>query len=228
MSGSSGARLAQLSGSLPPGLLARALTHSSWVGERTESYERLEFLGDSVLGLAIASHLYVRFPDWEEGELAKLKAFVVSRRSCGVVARRMEVPELMVSSAPAAENLRREMAGSTTVLGNVLEALIGGCFLVYGFSETAEAVVQAFAEQVSFGLSHDMDHKSTLQELLAAQERVAEYVLVEEEGPPHDPSFTTEISVEGEVLGRGTGGSKKESEQAAAREALGVLGTLLE
>jgi len=221
-------RLAVLAESLPSGLLVRALTHSSWVQESTESYERLEFLGDSVLGLAMASHLFNRFPGWEEGELAKLRAFVVSRRSCGVVARRIGVPELVLSHAPVDEGRREDIAEGTATLGNMLEALIGACFLEHGYSETAEAIVEAFAEQISFGRAHDIDHKSTLQELLAARDEGAEYMLVEQEGPSHDPCFTTEVSVDGKVLGRGTGGSKKESEQAAAREALGVLGTLLE
>src|SRR5660398_39804 len=194
--------LAVLAESLPSGLLVRALTHSSWVQESTESYERLEFLGDSVLGLAMASHLFNRFPGWEEGELAKLRAFVVSRRSCGVVARRIGVPELVLSHAPVDEGRREDIAEGTATLGNMLEALIGACFLEHGYSETAEAIVEAFAEQISFGRAHDIDHKSTLQELLAARDEGAEYMLVEQEGPSHDPCFTTEVSVDGKVLGR--------------------------
>jgi ribonuclease III len=217
-------RLAELVPALPPSLLERVLTHSSWVGDRTHSYERLEFLGDSVLGLAVASHLYERFPAEDEGRLAKLKAFVVSRKSCAVVACRLGVGGLILDLAPASEEERRQLAASTTALGNVLEALIGAAYLSFGFEVVRAAVLEAFADQVAFALTHDVDFKSHLQEYLAQSERTARYRLVAAEGPPHDRVFTSEVLVGRNVKGRGWGRSIKGSEQAAAKEALVRLG----
>lgn len=220
--------LARMALALPPSLLDRVLTHSSWVGDRTHSYERLEFLGDSVLGLAVASHLFERFPAEEEGRLAKLKAFVVSRKSCIVVARRLGMDQLVMSHAPAADEERRQLAASSSALGNMLEALIGASFLAFGFTAVREAVVEAFSEQISYGLTHDVDHKSALQEHLALSEKVAKYRLVATEGPPHERIFTSEVLVGRTVRGRGWGRSIKTSEQAAAREALVRLGVITE
>ncbi|MCL5941997.1 MAG: ribonuclease III [Actinobacteria bacterium] len=211
---------------LPAPLLEQALTHSSWVEERTGSYERLEFLGDSVLGLAVAAHLYERFPDDEEGKLAKLKAFVVSRRSCAEVARRLGVDELVRSQAPGNEEQRAELAASPTALGNIVEALIGAVYCTWGFEMACRAVVGAFAEQVEYGCTNYVDFKSTLQEYLAVSERTAVYRLVGEEGPPHERVFTSEVLVQGQVEGKGTGRTIKKSEQEAARRALARFGVL--
>ena len=125
--------LADLIAGLPPELLQRALTHSSWVGSRTGSYERLEFLGDSVLGLVIASALYDRFPDREEGGLARLKAFVVSRASCVQVAEQIGLSDLVLEYAPASERRRRDAARSPSMLGDMLEAVIGAVYMEFGF-----------------------------------------------------------------------------------------------
>jgi ribonuclease III len=208
---------------LPPSLLGQALTHSSWVSQRTVSYERLEFLGDSVLGLAIASALYDRYPEKEEGELARIKAFVVSRTSCVQVAGRLEVSGLIMEKSPASIPKRKEAAGSSSVLGNVLEALIGACFLAHGFDRTAAAVVLAFDEQIRFAVTGHVDYKTTLQELLALKGLHPLYQLVAEDGPPHARHFTSEVSIAGEVRGRGAGTTIKMSEQHAAREALAFL-----
>jgi ribonuclease III len=208
---------------LPPELLDQALTHSSWVNRRTGSYERLEFLGDSVLGLAIASALYERHPDKEEGELARIKAFVVSRASCVQVATRIGLGDLIMERSPASPQRRKEAAGSANVLGNVLEALIGASFLAHGYDRTAAAVVLAFEEQIRYAFSGHVDHKTTLQELLALRGLHPSYRLVAEEGPPHARHFTSEVWIAGELRGSGSGTTIKMSEQEAAREALAVL-----
>ena len=209
---------------LPPGILERALTHSSWVEARTGSYERLEFLGDSVLGLAIASTLYQRYPDSEEGRMARVKAFVVSRASCVQVAEELGVGRLILELAPAPEQRREEAAGNSTVQGNVLEALIGAAYLTHGFEQTRIAVVEAFEGQIRYGVTAHVDHKTTLQELLAPRGLQPVYLLVAETGPPHARVFTSEVSVDGVARGRGTGTTIKMSEQVAAREALASLG----
>ena len=216
----------QLVHRLPPALLSQALTHSSWVEQRTDSYERLEFLGDSVLGLAVAAHVYRSFPDEQEGRLAKIKAYAVSRGSCSVVADALGLPGLVEACAPASDALRGELAASASALGNMLEAVIGACFLVYGFDTTREAVIQAFEDQIAYGARVYVDYKSTLQEYLAATNRRVSYRLVDGSGPPHERLFTSEALLDDEVIGRGEGRSIKISEQQAAREGLRRFGVL--
>jgi len=218
-----GETLMDLVGSLSPELLHRALTHSSWVGERTGSYERLEFLGDSVLGLAIASALYSRFPDREEGGLARLKAFVVSRASCVQVAERIGLASLVLEHAPASERKRRETVRSPSMLGDVLEALIGAVYLEHGFECSRPAIVGVFEEQIRYAATAHVDHKTALQELVAPRGSQPVYRLVEETGPAHARSFTSEVVIDGSVRGRGVGTTIKMSEQAAAEEALASL-----
>lgn len=220
---SGGSTFAELVRQLPPELLEKALTHSSWVDVRTQSYERLEFLGDSVLGLAIASTLWKRYPDSGEGELARLKAFVVSRASCAQVAERVGIAKLMLEKAPAPEAKRREAVANQTILGNVLEGLIGAVFLTHGFEQARLAVVDAFEGQISFAVTAHVDHKTALQELLAPRGVQPAYRLVAEVGPPHARVFTSEVSVSGVARGRGSGTTIKTSEQNAAGEALAAL-----
>lgn len=209
--------------SLSPDLLQRALTHSSWAGERTGSYERLEFLGDSVLGLAIASVLYTRFPDREEGGLARLKAFVVSRTSCVQVAERIGLASLVLEHAPASERKRREAVRSPSMLGDVLEALIGAVYLEHGFERARPAIIGVFEEQIRYAATAHVDHKTALQEVLAPRGLQPVYRLVEESGPAHARSFASEVEIDGTVRGRGAGTTIKMSEQAAAQEALASL-----
>jgi ribonuclease-3 len=208
---------------LPADLLQQALTHSSWVEERTGSYERLEFLGDSVLGLAIASTLYDRFPEREEGGLARLKAFVVSRASCVEVAERVGLEALVLEHAPASERKRREAVRSRSLLGDVLEALIGAVYLEYGFGRVRPAVIAIFEDQIQYAVTAHVDHKTALQELLAPRGQQPHYRLAHETGPAHARTFTSEVLVEGTVRGVGEGTTIKMSEQAAAREALAAL-----
>jgi ribonuclease-3 len=208
---------------LPPELARRAFTHSSWTEDRAESYERLEFLGDGVLGLAVAEELCRRFPGAEEGRLAKLRAHVVSRRSCAVVAR---VLDLGAGLERERERRQLESAGLGTnrnVLAALLEAVVGASFIAYGYERTASAVVDAFRERISYASETYVDHKTELQEQGARRGRSVSYELMDSEGPPHRRRFTTVALVDGVVLGTGSGPSKKMSEQAAAREALSRL-----
>jgi ribonuclease III len=216
--------LRALVSALPPEIARRAFTHASWTEDRGESYERLEFLGDGVLGLAVAEELCRRFPDAEEGRLAKLRAHVVSRRSCAVVAR---VLDLGADLERERARRRLESAGLGTnrnVLAALLEAVIGACFVAHGYERTASAVVDAFRDRISYASETYVDHKTELQEQGARQGRSVSYELMDSEGPPHRRRFTTVALVDGVVFGTGSGPSKKTSEQAAAREALGRLG----
>jgi ribonuclease III len=215
--------LRALVSALPPELARHAFTHSSWTEDRAASYERLEFLGDGVLGLAVAEELCRRFPDVDEGRLAKLRAHVVSRRSCAVVAR---VLDLGADLERERERRKLEPAGLGTnrnVLAALLEAVVGASFIAHGYERTAAAVVNAFRERISYASETYVDHKTELQEQGARRGRSVSYELMDSEGPPHRRRFTTVALVDGVVLGTGSGPSKKISEQAAAREALGRL-----
>jgi ribonuclease-3 len=173
-----------------------------------------------VLGLAVAEELCRVFPDVEEGRLAKLRGHVVSRRSCAVVAR---VLDLGVPFEQERERQGGERAGLDTnrnVLAALLEAVIGAAFVAYGYERTAAAVVDAFRERIIYAAETFVDHKTELQEQGARQGRSVSYELMESTGPPHRRKFTTAALLDGVVFGTGSGPSKKASEQAAAREAL--------
>lgn len=213
---------------LPPSLLQEALTHPHAVDDRTRSYERLEFLGDSVLGLIVASRLYRLFPRATEGQLARIKAYVVSRTSCTAVAQEIGLGSFIMEASPIDEEHKLEMASNPTLLGNVLEALIGACFLAFGFATLEEAVGQVFAGRIQYAIGHIVDHKTVLQEVLARTGRKPVYRVIKVEGPAHQRVFTAVCEIDGVEFGRGVGGSIKESEQIAARLALKSLGVSAE
>jgi ribonuclease III len=200
------------------------VTHASWVDRRSESYERLAFLGDSVLGLAVTTHLWPRLgPDeYGAGRLTKIRAQAVSGRSCRVVAERLGLPERLRAAAPpdagaAATDL---LVRTERVLASVIEAVIGACYLAYGFETTAEAVREAFAPEIEQALERPADFKSALQERLARRGVVVNYEVTAEAGPPHERIFEVAAMVEGQAVAHGSGRSKKEAEQAAAAAAL--------
>jgi ribonuclease-3 len=199
-------------------------THTSWATERIASYERLEFLGDSVLELAVAHALYERHPDFAEGRLAKVRSHVVSRASCAEVARELELDARLVERAPdlPGDELER-LSRNRNVLAAVLEAALGALFLQHGFAAIEDAVVAAFSGRIEEALTTRVDHKTELQELLARSGRHVTYVEISADGPPHDRHFTCAALVDDEEFGRGEGGSKKEAEQRAAGEALAKL-----
>jgi ribonuclease-3 len=191
------------------------------VDERGESYERLAFLGDVVLSLAISTHIYPRFEDFGAGSLTKLRAQSVSREACAQVARDIGVPERLSASAPpetgqTAEALER----SDRVLASVCEAVIGAAYLAFGWDRVAPAVVESFRGEIEHSLENPVDFKSELQERLARRAEVVEYEIASEDGPPHDRRFVALALVNGEELGRGQGKTKKSAEQSAAERAL--------
>jgi ribonuclease-3 len=212
--------LRELVAALPAELRRRAFTHTSWTEERAESYERLEFLGDGVLGLAVAEELCRRYPDYDEGRLAKLRAHIVSRRSCAVVARVLDLGAELEEARIRLGVERAHLDTNRNVLAELCEAAIGACFLGHGYERTAQAVVVAFEDRIRYADEAFVDHKTELQERLARQGASVSYVLDQTTGPAHRRRFTTSAVVDGTLLGTGTGPSKKASEQAAAREAL--------
>jgi ribonuclease III len=218
-----GGKLRALLDELPAQLAGPVFTHSSWTARRSDSYERLAFLGDSVLSLAITTHLYPRLEAerFGAGRLTKIRAQAVSGRSCRAVAERLGVPEELLAAAPAgASSSVPSLVSTERVLASVIEAVIGACFLAYGYERTAEAVVEAFAPEIDEALEHPVDYKSALQERLARRGALVTYDVVEEQGPPHDRTFEISASIEGVEVARGTGRSKKDAEQEAAQVAL--------
>jgi ribonuclease III len=195
------------------------------VSERSAGYERLAFLGDSVLGLAVSTHLFPRLEHHGAGRLTKVRAQAVSGRSCRAVAERLGIPERLRAAAPAAVAgpATDALAHTERVLASVIEAVIGACYLAYGYEETADAVVEAFAPEIEQALERPADFKSALQERLARRGAVVGYDVTAEEGPPHERRFEVAAVVAGEELARGAGRSKKDAEQAAAEAALDSL-----
>ena len=225
-SGDSAALLRELLDELPDELAAPVFTHASWTSRRSESYERLAFLGDSVLALAVTSHLYPRLEAdrFGPGRLTKIRAQAVSGRSCRVVAERLGVPgRLRAAAPPAVASTVPALVSTERVLASVIEAVIGACFLAFGYERTAGAVVEAFAPEIEDALEHPVDFKSALQERLARKGALVTYDVVEEEGPPHDRVFSVSAMIGGVEVGRGRGRSKKDAEQEAAQVALEAL-----
>jgi ribonuclease III len=216
--------LGELIDSLPPERAAAAFTHSSWAEERVDSYERLEFLGDSVLELALAHELFTRFPDYDEGQMAKIRSAVVSRASCAIVAGELGLGDRLVAEATDPTEELTRLSTNRNVLAAVLEAALAALYLEHGFEPIAPAIVGAFNGRIEFALNNQVDHKTELQEQLARSGRSVSYTLLNAEGPPHDRTFTSAAVIDGEEAGVGRGLSKKDAEQNAAREALARLG----
>lgn len=221
-----GETLADLLGELPPELARQAFTHSSWVDDRGQSYERLAFLGDVVLSLAVSAHIYPMFSDYGAGPVTKVRAQAVSGAACAEVALELGVPERLREEAPAQQGQHSfKMIGtSERVLASVCEAIIGAAYLSFGFERVAPTVVDAFAEQIDSALEHPVDYKSVLQERLARRAQVVHYAIEDESGPAHKRRFVVVAEVDGEELGRGEGRTKKSAQQAAAARALEGLG----
>jgi ribonuclease III len=217
--------LEDLLAELPEDLRRQAFTHASWVGQRADSYERLAFLGDVVLSLAVSTHLYPRFESYGAGRLTKVRAQAVSGPSCARVALGLGVPDELRAVAPEGTTGRSAemLVGSERVLASICEAVIGAAYLAFGFDRTAPAVVESFEREIEEALEHPVDYKSVLQERLARRAEVVSYRTVSEEGPAHDRSFIAVAEVAGEELGRGEGKTKKGAEQEAALQALDAL-----
>jgi len=202
---------------LPERSRRQVFTHASWTERRADSYERLAFLGDSVLSLAVSTHLYRQEGDrFGAGRLTKVRAQAVSGRACRRVAERLGVPARL-------REMAHELVRSERVLASITEAIIGACYLEYGFETTAPAVVEAFRDEIAEATQRPLDFKSALQELLARRGEVVAYVVAAEEGPPHNRTFQVVAQVDEAVVGRGSGRSKQDAEQEAARAAIEAL-----
>ncbi len=207
-------------------MAAAVFTHTSWTARRVDSYERLAFLGDSVLGLAVSTHLFPRLEAdrFGPGRLTKIRAQAVSGRSCRAVAQRLGVPERLRGAAPESPGSGVEgLITTERVLASVIEAVIGACYLAFGYEQTAAAVVEAFTPEIEESLENPVDYKSALQERLARRGELVRYDVVEEHGPPHDRIFKVTATIDGLPIGTGAGRSKKDAEQVAAQFALEAI-----
>lgn len=219
--------LRELIGELPAGRRDEALRHSSWTTDRLRSYERLAFLGDSVLGLSVAAILYSENPGMDAGELTKILNQAVSGSACAEVGEAVGIPDLLRSAEPAdrggSHTPAEALLAAERPLPEVTEAMIGACFLEFGFERTAAAVAHDFGPRIERVRSSSTDFKSALQELLAARGETVTYEVVSTEGPPHDRTYEIAAVVGDEELGRGSGRSKKSAGQAAAEAGLASL-----
>ncbi|MDL5155953.1 ribonuclease III [Actinomycetospora sp. Odt1-22] len=203
-----------------PELLRLALTHRSYAYEKggLPTNERLEFLGDSVLGIAVTERLYREHPDLPEGQLAKLRASVVNMHALASVARALGLGELMYLGRG------EEMTGGRdkdSILGDAVEAILGAVHLEHGIDVARELVARLFGDLLHQAprLGAGLDWKTSLQELTAAAGRGVPEYRITEEGPDHAKEFTATAVVTGEGLGTGTGRTKKDAEQKAAQAA---------
>ncbi len=221
------AALAALIAGLPDDLRRQALTHSSWTERRVDSFERLAFLGDSVLGLAVATRVFESFEELAAGGLTKVHNQAVSGVSCADVGLQLGVPDMLRENEP--DDVVTAIPAETLLEGGrplpeATEALIGACYLAFGFERTAEAVAEAFEPRIELASETRMDFKSALQELLARRGARVTYEVVAATGPPHRRTFEVAAIVDSKQVGRGEGRSKKAAEQLAAEEALAHLG----
>ncbi len=207
-------------------LLTTALTHSSYANENkragVESNERLEFLGDSVLGVAVAEYLYRRFPGMPEGKMTKLRAELVCEHSLAAMAKELELGGCIILGRGEEKNGGRERP---SILADAVEAVLAAVYLDSGFRKAAEIIDRYILKPFEIGEKEmTRDYKTELQENVQRHSgSVLEYVLVKESGPDHDKTFEVEVALNGKVVGRGVGMSKKEAEQSAAKDALKVL-----
>ncbi|GAB2984870.1 ribonuclease III [Nocardioides montaniterrae] len=209
---------------LDPELLDRALTHRSYAYENggLPTNERLEFLGDSVLGVVVTETLYLTHPDLPEGRLAKLRAAVVNARALAVVARQLGLGQHIKLGRGEESTGGREKA---SILSDTVEAVIGAIHLSGGIEVSSQVVHRLFDPLITeaSGMGAGLDWKTSLQELAAEHGLgVPEYV-IEDDGPDHQKTFTAQVRVGGSLYGNGHGRSKKEAEQGAAQTAYGEI-----
>jgi ribonuclease-3 len=186
-----------------------------------QSNERLEFLGDSVLGFIVTEYLFHKYPNLPEGELTKIRSWLVNKHSLSVVAKKLEIDKLLLISFSTAKTLDRS---GETILSDALEAIIAAIYLDSGYNAVKKFVTQTLIPLLKEeDVLQDKNYKSILMETVQAEGKSAPtYEVLEEEGPPHDKTFRVGVYVDNILLATGTGRSKKEAEQNAAKNALEI------
>ena len=206
-------------------LLHEALSHSSYAneGKRTRSNERLEFLGDSVLSIIVAKHLFTHYTHLPEGELTKLRASLVCEKSLHEFACDFGLDEFLLLGKGEELTGGRERP---SIIADAFEALLAAIYLDGGMEQARKFVLQFIPEHLNPKQAKGLnDYKTTLQEIIQQnKEEKIEYVPIEETGPDHDKTFVVEVHLNSNVIGTGRGKSKKQAEQFAAKEALELMG----
>ena len=200
-------------------LLQNALSHSSYANERwhdsLKSNERLEFLGDSVLGMVVAEHLYRTFPNRPEGELTRMRADMVCEKTLASVANGLGLGKHLLLGKGEEQGGGRSR---DSILADAVESVIAACYLDGGMTAAVQFIQKFILVNVPVTKLHNADYKTALQELVQQKKnQVLAYKLVGESGPDHDKEFRVELTLNGEVVGMGIGSSKKRAEQAAAK-----------
>ena len=206
-----------------PRLLETALTHPSYGGDHhVPHYQRLEFLGDAVLELAISRYLYFEFPEIDEGKLTRIRAGLVREETLCRAAQRLQLGKYIRLSVGEDRSGGRS---KPSILCDVMEAVLAAVYLDGGFDAAVQVIRLALAEDLHPRMLEDhLDAKSRLQEILQRSGDMPRYEFISMEGPPHAPQFCYSVVVEGQELGRGQGTSKQNAQQEAARDALKRLG----
>ena len=206
-------------------LLQNALTHSSYANEQwhdgLKSNERLEFLGDSILGMVVAQHLFRTFPNRLEGDLTRMRADMVCEKALAKIAVQLDLGKHLLLGNGEEQNGGRNRS---SILADAVESILAACYLDGGMA-AAEAFIEKFVLcNIPAEKPANTDYKTALQELVQQKKnQQLTYRLVSESGPDHDKTFTVEVSLNGKPVGQGTGTSKKRAEQAAAKEAMESL-----
>ena len=206
-------------------LLQNALAHSSYANERwhnsLKSNERLEFLGDSILGMVVAEYLYRNFPERPEGELTRMRADMVCEQALAAVANRIGLGNHLLLGNGEEQGGGRNR---NSILADAVESVIAASFLDGGMDAARSFIDRFILVDVPVTKLHNADYKTALQELIQQKKnQVLSYVLVGQSGPDHDKKFLVEVSLNDQVIGKGTGSSKKRAEQEAAHGALETL-----
>lgn len=208
-------------------LLKNALIHSSYANElrgNTHSNERLEFLGDSVLSIIVAEHIYNKYPNMPEGELTRMRAALVCEKSLCVFSRELGLGDYLLLGRGEDKNGGRER---DSILADAFEAVLAAIYLDGGMSRAKTHILNTVLRDLEHYNDEDAfkDYKTTLQEIIQRNpEESVSYSLIEESGPDHNKQFKVAVNLNSNVIGIGTGKSKKQAEQMAARQALKLMG----
>ncbi len=194
-------------------LLRIALTHSSFSNEHnTKNYERLEFLGDAVLELVTSEYLFLN-TNYKEGDMSKIRASYVCEEALDVYARSIGLEQFILVGHGQEKDV------NATIIADVFESVLAVIYLDCGLDVVKKFILDMIEPYIEKKVQFKYDYKSMLQEMVQTDKKSLEYVLVNETGPSHKKEFTVEVQIDGMIYGRGTGGSKKEAEQSAAKDA---------
>lgn len=209
-------------------LLMMALTHKSSLNKveahsMSSHYERLEFLGDSILGFVISEYLFKSYPDMREGQMTKIKSFIVSRDTLSDIGKKLKLEKIMYLS----EDERKRAKKYSTVISNTVEAIIGAVYVDGGIDKARSFILKVFRDLIDKLNIDDLifeDYKSVVQEIVQKKQQVLpEYRTIKEKGPEHNKTFIVQLSINGNAISRGSGHSKKRAEQRAAQKAYKIL-----